>query len=171
MKATDSWRPLAWAGYPLAALLLSTLIADTSQILHGQAPTWGLQWRFAVMGFVVGALPAAVLGWGLASVTSGVLGHRIVARVVSILEVLFGALLFVGIGIFLLDYLQLRPNVTEEMVGFFDRVSVRSGAVGLLASACIMAIGVSAWRLGDHRWTHSRPQTTSVSAADKLVRR
>ncbi|MFN2315434.1 MAG: hypothetical protein ABR551_08215 [Gemmatimonadales bacterium] len=171
MQATDTWRPLAWAGYPLAALLLSTLIADTSQILQSPVPTGGLQWRFAVMGFVVGALPAAVLGWGLASITSGILGHPVVARVVSVLEVLFGALLFVGMGVFLLDYLQLRPNVSEAMVGFFDKVSIRSSVVGTLASACIMAIGVSAWRLGDHRWERRRPRSASGTAADKLVRR
>ena len=106
--AGPAWRSLAWAGYPLAALLVATLLADMSESLYATVPFWGIQWRFAIMGFVIGSLPQVVLGFGLATLTSAVLGHGRTARVFSILQSTFALVLIAGTGVFLLDYLQLR---------------------------------------------------------------
>lgn len=166
-----AWRPLAWAGYPLAALLVMTLVADMSESLHSTVPFWGIQWRFAIMGFVIGSLPQVVLGFALATITSAVLGHGRTARTFSVLQIIFALVLIVGTGIFLLDYLQLRPNVNPDSVAYFDRVSVRSGVTGALAGVFIIAVAVGSWQVARDSRNVPRPRPTGASPADKLVPR
>ncbi len=169
--AGHTWRPLAWAGYPLAALLVATLLADMSESLHSTVPFWGIQWRFAIMGFVIGSLPQVVIGFALATLTCAVLGHGRTARTLSVLQILFALVLIAGTGIFLLDYLQLRPNVDPNAVAYFDRVSVRSSVIGVVAGLAIFAVAAGSWQVAGASRNAPRPRNTGASPADKLVPR
>ncbi len=167
----EPWRPLAWAGYAVAAMLLASILTNTSQILQATVPPGGLQWRFSLMGFAFAELPSVVMGWAIAALSSGLLGHRRMAHGLSVAQVVFALLLLVGTGFFVLDWLQLRPNVNPTVVHGFDTISISSGVLGALAGACLIGMGVGTWKLGGTGWDGGRPKPSKGSPADKLVPR
>jgi hypothetical protein len=167
-ESTD-WRPLAWTGYLVSVMLLASLLVATSRILQAPVPVGGLQWRFSLMGFAYGEMPAVVLGWAAATLSCGLLGHRKMARVVAVAQLAFAVLLVAGTGFFVLDFLQIRPNINPRLVGGFDSISIRSGIIGLLGGIVIAAIARSTWAISHGR--RGRPRAAKVPPAGGLVSR
>jgi len=111
--------PLAWAGYPVAVLLVVAPLMDfaTSILPYRLGEE---TWRFGSFGLLGTALLTPLLGAWLLAVAGAVLNHRKIQwAVVGGAGVL--AILLVPISILaLLDFVQLRASVMPEAKFAFD---------------------------------------------------
>lgn len=144
--AAQYQRPFLIALYTVAvALVLPTAIEFVLVSLplrFGDA-----RWRFGAGGLLfnnVSLLPLA--GLTLAAFASLRLEHRIVARLVAVLLVLMGLGLLVALPLFVLDFLQLRPDVNPEMARSVDLTSIKAIVTGMLFCIAAFAVGLATWR-------------------------
>ena len=107
------------------------------------------RWRFGAAGLLfnnASLLPLA--GLTLAAYASLRLEHRLVARLVAVLLVLLGLGLLVTLPLFVLDFLQLRPDVNPQMARSVDLTSMKAILTGVLFCIAAFAVGLATWRSG-----------------------
>jgi len=111
--------PLAWAGYPVAALLVAAPLMDwaTSILPYRFAEE---TWRFGSYGLLGTALLAPLLGAWLLAVSGAILNHRRIQWAVVGGAGILAILLVPATILALLDYVQLRASVMPEAKFAFD---------------------------------------------------
>jgi hypothetical protein len=168
-------RHIAWPAYLVSIALFLLPLADVSTTLY----PWRLfepRWRFGAVGLVSNALLLPIVGLLIAFVTTALLDHRIVRRVLGVLSFLGSALCLVALVIFALDALQTRAVVREDMQQSFNVASIAAGVKTLFAGVTFFVIGLSAFRMGRGRTSDSKQRApifkvpTSQSAASEGAR-
>jgi hypothetical protein len=109
---------LAGPMYVVAALLIVIPVVDFVLGVP-EVNLSSIQWRFATVGLLSGYTLTPVLGLSLAFVSSSVLQHHRLQRVLVFLCLTSGFLLLIVCGSFLLDAMQLRASLPAgERPGF-----------------------------------------------------
>jgi hypothetical protein len=138
---SDTLRRLAWPTYLVAFLLVA--ITKMDYLTNVWPLRFGeVQWRYGSMGLLAGFLLTPLLGILFAMVASAILEHRLVLRILAIINVVSVAFLVLIIPFFVLDALQLRGTVNPEALTVFD-VGVVKAAVKHLSIA--VALGWLGW--------------------------
>ena len=133
---------------------------------------WPLQpgdfrWRFGMVGLLSGFLLTPLLGMLVAAAAAMLLQHAGLLRVTAVLCGAGAAVLVLLVGVFALDVIQLRPEVTPTALAGFDFANLRAiakhllaaGALVWLALACRQAAAAPA--TGGVRPRASRPAATT----------
>lgn len=135
--------------YGAGILILADQAADLAATLLANAPSpSAAPWRFGVFGLLMSRvsvfLVADVMLW------SAALGmeHRSVIRTLGLLHLLMAGVVFAGLVVFALDWLQVRGRVQAERTQGFDLAALRAILIALLLT------GVSVWagRLAFKGW-------------------
>jgi hypothetical protein len=159
-------RPLAWAAYAVAFLLITLpmvdLLLSVWPLRFGQA-----NWRFGTAGLLSQALLLMLLGMLLALATAALVGHRRVSQVLAGLALAGSALGALAMLMFGLDGLQVRSGVRVEAMGGFDRAAIV--AIGKYAVATVTALlmgigGLKVSRAGDRE-----PAARSARAESSML--
>lgn len=138
-------RPLAWAAYAVALLLiimpLVELVLGIWPLRIGQ-----LNWRFGAAGLVSQSVMTPLLGMLLAVATAAAVGHRLLARVLSGIAVAGGILGILAIAMFTLDALEARASVRPEAMVAFDRATIVAGMRYSLGTITAFLLGIGGWK-------------------------
>lgn len=111
-------RSLIFGLYGVGVLLI--VVAPTEALLGAWPFRFGeTQWRFAAAGVLSQALLTGFLGVGLVVVLGFVLRHRKILRVVGLSSGAVAAGLFLLVGLFLLDGIEMRAQVPPEAMRRF----------------------------------------------------
>jgi hypothetical protein len=149
------------AGYLVALLLVLMPLWD---IL---ARNWPIQpgnerWRFATLGPAFNAMVTPLLGVFLAMVLAVLLDHRRTLKTLGAVTIAAAVGSLAALGLFTLDYLQLRASVTAEAIAMWDAAGRKAIAVGVLGTVATLVLGISGWRAAG-RVSRSRDGVTSMS--------
>lgn len=108
-----------------------------------------VRWRFGAVGLITGAAVFPLVGLLLALITAVVCGHRWMYRTLVGLGVAGAVLLILAVGLFTLDSLQVRPDVTAEALRRFDLTVVKAiitQLVQVVVLTVVLWTAVRAWR-------------------------
>jgi|SRR5688572_3649480 hypothetical protein len=138
-------RPLVLAGYPVAALLVVTSLADVlPKILPFQLGNQ--DWRFGAMGLAFNALVTPLLGLAIAAAVALLAGHRGVLLMVSVLFLLLAGFVAIGGTTFLLDSGKVTANLGAEASRSFRVATWKTIVVVLCALPAAVWFGISGLR-------------------------
>lgn len=142
-----SLRPLLGALYAVA---FGFILPSTLEFLLVSYPYrfGSMQWRFGAVGLLFNTvLLPPLVGLTIMAFAAVQLDHRRVARVVSILALIVGAVLVLLIPFFILDYVQLRKMLANpQQLRAYDFTSMKAMAVGLLMLVIAVALGIAGLR-------------------------
>jgi threonine/homoserine/homoserine lactone efflux protein len=85
-----------------------------------------IRWRVAMMGQLSGGMMTVMLGFLLAILAAHLLEQPRVQRAMIALSGLMGLVLLGILGLFILDVLQLRPEIRPEVRRAFDMVAIQA---------------------------------------------
>lgn len=108
-----------------------------------------IRWRVAMMGQLSGGMMTVLLGFLLAIIVANVLDQLRMQRAMVALSGLMAVVLLGLLGLFVLDVLQLRPDVRPEVRRAFDMVAVQAFiklVLALIGSALFAWSGLRAVR-------------------------
>lgn len=138
-------RPLVLAGYPVAALLVLTSLADVlPKILPLQLGSQ--DWRFGALGLAFNALVTPLLGLAIAAAVAFIVGHRGVLLMVSVLFLLMALFATVGGVTFLMDFGKVTAGLGEEASRSFRVATWKTLFIVLLALPAALWFGISGFR-------------------------
>ena len=137
-------------GYAVALLLVVGPVLDTITRIWPMRPG-DEGWRFGTLGILFNTMVTPLLGVFLAMVIAAVLEHGRTLRVIAGITLLAALGSLAAVGLFALDYLQLRANVTAEAIGGFDVASRKAILMGLLGGLVTIALGITGWQVAGRR--------------------
>lgn len=159
-------RPLGWAAYAVAALLVVMPLTDT---FLGVWPmrVGQVTWRFGAAGLLSRALMTPLFGLLIGLVTATLLEHRIMTRVLSIVAFLGALLGVLAMVMFGLDALQARSGVRPEALTAFDTAWIVALIKYFLGTITAILLGVGGWKAARHRSRRTARPGTAESPAEK----
>ena len=138
-------RSLLRGAYLVGVILVAIPLLDTA------VGAWPLRagavaWRFESAGVLLNVLVTPLLGAWLIALAAAWLGHR---RAVLTMTWILGAatMMLVGVvGMFLLDYFQLRQGVTQQALAAFDAAAWKGILVGFLSTTVSGGLAYLGWK-------------------------
>jgi hypothetical protein len=91
-----------------------------------------VSWRFGVFGLLTNALVTPMLGLAMLQVVATLLERGRTVRRLTIVMLALDIVLLLGLGLFVLDFLQLRQAVTGTSRGAYDAAAIKALLVGIL---------------------------------------
>jgi diacylglycerol kinase len=162
LVSMDRFKSLTWPAYLTIALLVLFPVVDAVLTIW-PFRVGEVAWRFGAVGIFSRALMTPLFALVLAYALALLLEQRIMQRVISIVSVLGSLALLSASIFFMLDSLQMRSQVQEQMRTAFDVAStvalIKIVVVGLVA----MLLGIMAFR-ASRRPVQSRRATARVEA-------
>lgn len=141
----DRFRPLAWAAYSVAFLLLVIPLVD-SVLGVWPARLGDVSWRYGAAGLFSRAFMTPLLGLLVALLVAVVMEHRNVARVLAGVAFVGAALAIGAVASFSLDALQTRAQVRPEALSAFDTATVVALAKYVVSALVAVLLGVGGWK-------------------------
>jgi len=105
-----------------------------------------ISWRFGVFGLLTNSLVTPMLGLAILMVVATLLERRRTVRRLTILTLILDVILLLGLGLFVLDFLQLRQAVTGTSRGAYDAAAIKALLVGLLEIAVLAWLVVTGFQ-------------------------
>lgn len=138
-------RFLRWPTYLLAAMLITVPFLD---LLVTVLPLQGsnVRWRVGTTGQMASNIVLLLVGLFIALVAANVFEQPRAQRALAALNALVAAGLLVAMPLFLLDFMQLRPEVRPEVKTGFDIVGTQTLIKLLFALAITAVNAVTAFR-------------------------
>ena len=150
MKRTeqgDNLRAYLPGLYPLGVILLLAPIVDVvTRVLPLRG--WDVGWRFGALGMAFDSMITSLLGVALLITVAAFLGHVKTRRSLGALALFGGVCAVASIGLFSLDYLQLRSEVDPRTLGGFDLAALKALFEGVLATVALWFLGKRAVKAG-----------------------
>jgi hypothetical protein len=130
-------------------LILLDQSADLiATVLSRPADPSAANWRFGVFGMVASRASALLVGDVMLFVAATALDWRSLLRILGAFHLVLAAAVLVGLGLFLLDAVQVRGAVSAEGARGYVAAVVRTGVVALAAGITFAWAGVVAWSAG-----------------------
>jgi hypothetical protein len=126
--------------YPVSLLLIMVPLTDLS--LRAFPPQFGsLQWRFGIVGLLLGNFGTILLGTGLAGLIAAINGHRVVLRVIGYLALAAAVITLAVLVLFALDAVQMRQlaNANYKRTVLFSAIGAMFA--GLFGIVVLFSIG------------------------------
>lgn len=124
-------RTLLGAAYPILAVVIVHRLVEVA-ISITPLRLDDVTWRFGATGLLIGAAPMIALAVALIFIVASLLDHRIGARWVGIIAIVFGVIVAVSVLSFGLDALQVRRMIREDAKPGFDDASLKSLMIAVL---------------------------------------
>jgi len=159
-RAVSALRIMAWpvyaAGFLTIVLPLADLLASVWPLRVGQ-----VEWRFGTLGQLSGVTLTPVLGMILCMTAAALLEHRVMQRILAVVNVLVAVLLFAFIVIFAFDWLQYRAAAPPEARTGMDVGSIKAIIKHALVAVAFLWLGFAGWRAGRDRGGHRERRQTA----------
>lgn len=142
----DQLRRLRVALYLVAFVFLATTTVDivaNSMPMNPSSATW----RFGSVGAAANYFISIVFAASLAALVAAAGGHRVTLRVLGTLAALCGAVWLVAAIGFMLDVLQLRPQVQPEVADMYRIGAIKTLLKLCLDAAAMLALGIAQLRI------------------------
>lgn len=139
-------RPLAGALYLAGTLLLIVTLFDYLATIWPHRPS-AVEWRYGSAGLLGGFLLSPLLGLALIALAGAIVQSRAALVSTEVVGVVVGALLLVIPALFLLDSLQVRASIEEEMRGPFLFGVGKAVFKLLTGAAAFLLLGLAARRV------------------------
>jgi hypothetical protein len=147
VRRQPDMRPLLKGMYPVALAIMLIPIFEMSVGIGVWPPRlWDLNWRFGSIGMLLKSLVVPLFGLGIASTIAAFLEQRRVLRMFACIGIALSALIVVAVGIFALDYLQLRNVVPVQIKSAMDKTAFTAVTIGILLVPVAMGIGIGGWK-------------------------
>jgi hypothetical protein len=156
----------ARALYPVCFLLVFVPLADLT--LRAFPPQFGsLQWRFGIVGLLLGNFGTILLGTGLMGFVAAINGHRRFLRTLGYIALVLAAVILAILALFALDAIQMRQlaNVNYKRTVLFS--SIGAMFAGLFGVGVLLSVGLGA--LAASRGTSSASERRGRAAASPLL--
>ncbi len=126
---------------PLSAVAFLLIASPAVDLIGAVVPPRPAEvsWRFGVFGLFTNALVTPMLGIAIMQVVANLLERWKTVRRIAIFNLILAIVLLLGLGLFVLDYLQLRQAVTGSSRNAYDAAAIKAILVGVLE------LGVLAW--------------------------
>jgi hypothetical protein len=138
---------LAGAVYLTAALLAVIPVFDLLSTVWPLQPR-NLSWRYGFLGLLGNFFLTPMLGGVLASATAALLRHTLTLRVLSFAYIGLAALLAVGLLLFAMDVVQLRAQLTEDVIPNYQRTAALAASKYVLGMVALIWLGVGGLQTG-----------------------
>jgi len=126
----------------MVALPLADLASNVWPPRLGQ-----VEWRFGTLGLMAGFLLTPVLGVFMIAASAALLDHRVVQRILAILNIV-AAITMIGLMvIFALDWLQFRATIPPDGQGTMDVGSGKALVKDALVALVLLWAGIVGWRI------------------------
>lgn len=140
MFSDENIQRYAKALYPVCTLLVLVPLADLT--LRGFPPQFGsLQWRFGLVGMLMGNFGTILLGTALLGLTAAIRANRSLLRVMGYVTLTLAAVTLALLALFALDAIQMRQLAAVN----FKRTILLSAAgamfAGVMGTIALIAIG------------------------------
>lgn len=143
--ALPKGRSIVWVLYAVALVLLVSPLLDLVGAVW--PPRMGeVSWRFGAFGLATSALVSPILAFAMAKIAGVLLDHRIVVRVVAVIDLVLLVLLLAGLAFFALDFLQLRATLATPSLGQYDTAGFKAAVNGVLELIVLGWMGVAGLR-------------------------
>jgi len=157
----------------LAGIYLFLFILFMWPVVDLFSNTWPLQpgniqWRIGFMGLLTAYLHTPLLALAMALVLSFALYHRLTLRLLSVLCVLGAVVLFLGMGFFALDAVQIRGGLAQESRGSFSAGTILSELKFFSVAVVLILLGWGGWRTGGRLPGKAKADGTSKLTAEVL---
>lgn len=156
-------RPLAWALYAVAAMLILVPFVELGGQLAWTMRPDLLNWRAGTAGLLSSLLATPTFGLFLAIITAFLFGHRWAQIGFTVLTGLATVATVGVLALFTLDALQLRPGVTAQMQQAFTASTIKASLNFAIISVTLAFISISAFRAG--RWRRKSETATRPSGS------
>lgn len=146
--------------YAMASLLILFPLLDTA--LSVIPPRFGeVAWRFGATGLFSRALMTPLLGLLLAFAVALLREHRKIQRAIAIVSAVVAVVVVGAIGMFVLDAVQMRSQVSPQAKTAFDIASLVALGKFTFGLLILVAFTISGWRAS------GRDGTVRVRAKEK----
>ena len=139
----ESNKPLARAGYMVAALMVLIPLFDASASVW--PPHLGDErWRFGAVGALSNLTLVPILGFLIALFIASAFDHRRVRRFIGIICAILGVILAAMAVLFILDYFQTRTLVNprfQHAMGVATATAIGKHVVAVIALALLSRAG------------------------------
>lgn len=160
--------------YPVGAMLLLVPLADlTLRQFPPQFDT--LQWRFGMVGLLMGNLGTIMLGLGLLGLVSAILDNRTALRIIGFASIALAVVVLGAMTLFALDAIQIRrlaaPNFKKPIL-VSSLSALFSGSFGVLTSLVLgrgALVAARGMRTGERRPKAAAPIVVGRSQVNESV--
>lgn len=129
--------------YPVALVLMLFPLMDLA--LRSAPPQFGsLQWRFSMVGILLGNSGNILLGAGLFGLTAALAGNRKLLRAIGIVGIVMAVVTLAVVLLFALDAVQMRRLATANYKRIILTSSTGAALAGLFATGVWTVLGRSA---------------------------
>ncbi len=148
-------------------LLVAVPLMDVT--LRALPPQFGtLQWRFAIVGLLLGNYGTLVLGTGLIGLVAAIVGDRRVLRVVGIVAMVVAVITLAVLVLFALDAVQIRrlaaPQIKRQIL-LSSAGAVFTGVFGAVVWLTIARAALAASRVTARSAPRARAAAPLVASA------
>jgi hypothetical protein len=145
IERTPDVRNLLVLLYVVGVLLMADQAVDLGVTLMASPVAFeSAQWRFGLFGLLISRGSVLLVADVMVFAAALSLEHRTVIRLLGALHLALGVALLAGLGLFVLDTLELRRMVRTEASQLYNLTAVRAGLIGLLGAALLLWSGVRA---------------------------
>lgn len=140
-------------------------LADLTATLLANVPEPGAaNWRFGAFGLVLSRVSVFLLADVMLFGAAIGLQHKKSLRVLGILHLFLAPILLAGLGLFVLDWLQVRRVMMDRGASSFDLAGLRAATLALLAALLAARGGLAAYRAGrtHHKGGHHEAEAPPV---------
>ncbi|HSJ24172.1 MAG TPA: hypothetical protein VK929_05845 [Longimicrobiales bacterium] len=148
-QAPQTVRTFVPAAYFLAVLMVLLPPLDVYFSMPTTDPGSAM-WRFGAIGMITSAVLIPIVGVFLALVTAVAVGHKWPFRIAAAAALVGGIGLTIAVALFAFDALQVRREISPDMVRRFDFTVIKSILSQLAQIIALIVLYVASVRAGRH---------------------
>jgi hypothetical protein len=142
---TDRLRAVLPPLSAVAFLLVASPAVDLIGAILPPRPA-EVSWRFGAFGLLTNALVTPILGLAIMQIVAILLEQWKTARRLTYLNLILAVALLLGLGLFVLDYIQLRHAVTGSSRAAYDAAAIKAFLVAVLELGVLVWLVVSGFQ-------------------------
>jgi hypothetical protein len=142
---SDRVRAILPALNAVAFLLIASPAIDLIGAVVPARPA-EVSWRFGVFGLLTNSLVTPMLGLAIMQVVATLLEQRRTVRRIALFVLVLDIVMVLGLGLFVLDYIQLRQAVTGSSRGAYDAAAIKALLVGVLEISVLASLVVTGFQ-------------------------
>ncbi|MEO8199579.1 MAG: hypothetical protein ABI679_03565 [Gemmatimonadota bacterium] len=162
LEPSETLTRLRWPLYFIAfGLILLPLLDFVSSVLPLEP--YNLRWRFGTVALFSGFLFTPILGMVLVCMVATFAEHRVMQRVVAVVNLIGTVLLIILMVLFALDVVQLRLEIGPQDKLAYDMSAIRATVKYLFTIVSLIWLGIAGFKVSRLRRSARREMAPLVT--------